>query len=991
MMADIRCPMCGKTNPADNQVCRHCQARLTPLAASGASAGGDDAWVPDWMKSDASSTSGGSDSAAVPDWLSDWRTQDDLSGSAASEPENWEAAPAASEDTPDWLRGILTDETPSAPSSQPSVKAESDWMSRLDTSQPAPAGDTGQQSGWDSGADNLDWLSGGASEPAAPAAQPAGDALPDWWGGLGGETPAGQSDAGPAASTPAGDGSSDWWGSLGAEAAPAQPAETDFTDWLSGGASEPAAPAAAQPAGDALPDWWSSLGGETPAASPDAGPAASTPAGDASSDWWGSLGAEAAPLQPAETDFTDWFSGGASEPAAPVAAQPAGDAMPDWWSSLGGETPAGQSDAASAAPAPAGDASSDWWGSLGAEAAPAEPAAAEFPDWLAGAAGAAAAKAADDALPDWLSSASSETQQAQAELSEFPDWLSGSSSQETAADSAAAQPAGEALPDWWTSAGDEPDLAQAEPSEMPDWLTGAAGAAAVAAAAGPAGEELPDWFSSASVETPPPAVDAEMPDWLSAAGEGDATADALPASDFPDWLSGADAGGVESAAAGSGALQSDDLSWLDEIDGAALGGAVALGAVAALSDSQDQEPDWMAGRLQTAAEQPPEPATGSEQLAQVDLPGWVEAMRPVDVVGGPAELERVEGAGPLAGLRGVLPAEPDITRVEKPPTYSSRLQITEVQQTHAELLRTLVEAEGTPVPAPARAVISSRYVLRLVIAAMLFGAVLLPMILGVPQFTAPDFTTMPLPAAQVLNTIGALPVDAPVLLAVDYNPAYAGELDPLATAALQQLISKGARLTLVSTLPVGQTQAELLMHQLHGEGQAYTSPDHYINLGFIPGGATGLAGFAADPRQAMQNPEAWNTRPLQGVDNLQKFKLVLVAVDNAETARTWVEQLGPRLGDVPLLMLTSAQAGPLVRPYFDTYPRVVDGLISGLGQGASYEVMVGRKQIRDKLWSPFSMGMLVAGLLIAAGGLTNALGGRLARRKQDKAGKEGAL
>ncbi len=31
-MADVRCSMCGKLNPADATVCRYCQARLKPLA-----------------------------------------------------------------------------------------------------------------------------------------------------------------------------------------------------------------------------------------------------------------------------------------------------------------------------------------------------------------------------------------------------------------------------------------------------------------------------------------------------------------------------------------------------------------------------------------------------------------------------------------------------------------------------------------------------------------------------------------------------------------------------------------------------------------------------------------------------------------------------------------------------------------------------------------------------------------------------------------------
>ncbi len=53
-MADVRCPMCGKTNPAEAESCRYCQARLKPLRPGGEDGAvfgnqmGDDG--PDWLR-----------------------------------------------------------------------------------------------------------------------------------------------------------------------------------------------------------------------------------------------------------------------------------------------------------------------------------------------------------------------------------------------------------------------------------------------------------------------------------------------------------------------------------------------------------------------------------------------------------------------------------------------------------------------------------------------------------------------------------------------------------------------------------------------------------------------------------------------------------------------------------------------------------------------------------------------------------------------------
>ena len=32
IMAEVRCPMCGKNNPADLEVCQYCQARVKAAA-----------------------------------------------------------------------------------------------------------------------------------------------------------------------------------------------------------------------------------------------------------------------------------------------------------------------------------------------------------------------------------------------------------------------------------------------------------------------------------------------------------------------------------------------------------------------------------------------------------------------------------------------------------------------------------------------------------------------------------------------------------------------------------------------------------------------------------------------------------------------------------------------------------------------------------------------------------------------------------------------
>ena len=58
-MTEIRCPMCGKPNPENLDVCQFCQARLKPLISPASSDGGlfpedleSDDELPDWLELD---------------------------------------------------------------------------------------------------------------------------------------------------------------------------------------------------------------------------------------------------------------------------------------------------------------------------------------------------------------------------------------------------------------------------------------------------------------------------------------------------------------------------------------------------------------------------------------------------------------------------------------------------------------------------------------------------------------------------------------------------------------------------------------------------------------------------------------------------------------------------------------------------------------------------------------------------------------------------
>ena len=92
-----------------------------------------------------------------------------------------------------------------------------------------------------------------------------------------------------------------------------------------------------------------------------------------------------------------------------------------------------------------------------------------------------------------------------------------------------------------------------------------------------------------------------------------------------------------------------------------------------------------------------------DDIARADLPTWLEAMRPVEAAATPPPVmdpgkDVIENKGPLAGLRGVLPVEPDTTRVHKAAALPIKLRVSEEQQRNAAMFTDQINSEGEPRP-----------------------------------------------------------------------------------------------------------------------------------------------------------------------------------------------------------------------------------------------------------------------------------------------------
>lgn len=963
--------------------------------------------------------------ANEPDWMWTGGEADEPAAPASPAPAEPAAPPTevtpGSPELPDWLRDPDAPALPDssgAPGSKPRRKM-TDWLNARPGNAPVEPPPVDEVPDW---LKNLAGTTGtlpvsGPLPPDSPAARraaapppPSGTTdLPDWLKNIRTSTPLGGSDdaAGPQASAAHRMQALPEWMRTGTIAGPEPLPDPDL--------EPPATPAAEAPAAV-----------EPPAAAPEAGldASAEAPGPEAGTDdmpaWLRAIITPGAadetipvPAKPKKKKMTDWLG---NQPPPPTEAVSTDADLPDWLKALS----AGESAPPPAAPSisPVAEGLPDWLKPGGLPEPADEPLApaADLP--------------ADDELPAWLRSAGSAPAEAAPPVAPTPSV--------TPLTPAAPPPPAPSEPVTATTAAD-----------LPDWLTALAPASATASAAAPLDldNDTLDWLNTLSAEPAAPAPEIPAPPVTGATMRPVSTEDALdlghvtlPA-ETPAWLDELAAASkappaapppAASAAPGIQATPEAELpEWLKTMRG-----------LPSDTDPPPEEmPDWLramrglpplaneerqlraaetAAFQQELAEAAPTPAETAAAQAEAEatlirqrpgatateaaaLPAWLAAMRPVDIAQASAgQADNFEETlGVLAGMRGVLRAEPAVAQPHRAAPAVNRLAVSEMHSAHTRLLTDLQQSEAAAAPRRGSAARVAQYLERWVVFALLAAAILLaqfqlPGLFGPPVGQPPEaeaaYAAL-LTAGASSGAAGTLP--RPVLVVFDYEAAQQGELNPAAAAILRQLLGEGVPVVGVSTRATGAVVGQQLLTaavtELGAETQfSYTYGTHYLNLGFIPGGPIGLLQFASVPRSSFSADFTaqfggadwvWNAPAVSQIEMLDQFSLIVLISGTPQATRSWVEQAQLNAPAVPMIAVVSAGAEPLVRPYLTTNPPQLAGLVVGLSGAAGLEQRMGRPAEAVAALPALGGGLLAAAVLITAGGLVFGLLGLIRRRR----------
>ncbi len=542
---------------------------------------------------------------------------------------------------------------------------------------------------------------------------------------------------------------------------------------------------------------------------------------------------------------------------------------------------------------------------------------------------------AEAASDDWFASFDDDDQPAAAE-EDMPDWLQAAVPQQPSAERASwfSEPA----PDEFAQADDMPDwLKEVQPQdaaapEMPNPFEQKPGTSDEFFAALEADEQQPaarqdDPFGMEDIDallskydTVEPVVNRRASDLE----EADIDFESVFSEDELAKLN--QLRGIETRSDDAG-LSPDAPAWLTEI-GASVGGVGEVSAAAILRrKAEDETPsEDLTDRLKALREaglnlQPSEDEAPSQVIKSL-LPGVAPVIAPVTLT-----------AGPQGGL-------------------VSDLVLTDRQREKIDLLKGLVAAEAiAPDEAvaakPARAYRPRWKPDRFLIALVLIAAVILPFFLRnlrLGQLPPVRFAA----AGAEMTAYSRIETTAPgalVLIAAEYGPTGAAELDGMLDALTRHTLAKGARPVIVSGNPTGLLRAQSIVQSIAADAgflsliqkpALVANQDYYI-IRYLVGENVGLRNFS-------QDLPGWVTIDINGaptglsVTSINDFALTAVIAERAEDVRGWAEQVAPALTS-PLLMATSYSASVFAEPYARGNTRLA-GLLVGYQDAYTYRVML---------------------------------------------------
>ncbi|HEX5578614.1 MAG TPA: hypothetical protein VFY43_03010 [Candidatus Limnocylindria bacterium] len=240
---------------------------------------------------------------------------------------------------------------------------------------------------------------------------------------------------------------------------------------------------------------------------------------------------------------------------------------------------------------------------------------------------------------------------------------------------------------------------------------------------------------------------------------------------------------------------------------------------------------------------------------------------------------------------------------------------------------------------------------------------------GALQLANPDLTAV----SAVRAAFDALPDDALVLVAMDGDLGTYPEVRPAVRTALDDLLRRGAGLAFVSVSVDGRAIGAAELARLRAGG---ADPERLLDLGFVSGVEAGLVRLVADALPPGAEGAVASAIEERG-GGLAAFDLFLLVGGTDVGPRTWVEQVGTRLPQAPMVGMAPTFAQPELAPYLRTGQ--LAALLATVRDDAAYVQSVGAQADEPAAVGSPSAAAMLLGMLVALVVLVQVLASALPR------------
>lgn len=226
----------------------------------------------------------------------------------------------------------------------------------------------------------------------------------------------------------------------------------------------------------------------------------------------------------------------------------------------------------------------------------------------------------------------------------------------------------------------------------------------------------------------------------------------------------------------------------------------------------------------------------------------------------------------------------------------------------------------------------------------MFVAVAAPILwVGVTGKTFPE---EPTPAVQgAFDAVEKLPPGARVLISMDFDPASAGELQPMATAIVRHCVLRGHRICTMTLWPAGGPIIDGTLQDVLGDRPDWKYGEQWVNLGY----RAGFEGVMKQMNSRVALAYATDVRKtplgdipmMKGIEGIAEFDLLVSVSAGYAGAKEWVQySVSPTLTSKRPLRFVAGSTGvqtPQLIPY---YPNQMAGILGAIKGAAEYEFLV---------------------------------------------------